>query len=321
MSPEPSVSVCIPCYNGDQFVGRTIESVLAQSFTNFELILVDDQSTDDTVSVLKSFSDPRIRLFLNEHNMGLGPSWKSALSQSTAKYVKLLCDDDLLHPDCLAKQVQLLEDPSHSEVVLAVCNRKVIDSNGRVILEKRLPFPCGRIDGATLVRKSIRWGANLVGEPAVGLFRRDALLRSTTWKATNSYYADLDLWTQLLVHGDAFLDPEFMASFRISPDAASSRFGFRQAAEFRSFARELRRNAQYRLSTLDFIRGYVLSFQWCLARNAFLKFHCWRGTSSHALKSQGQRPLASERSKTIAGIPDANPKLETHRFGKLVNHF
>ena len=323
MSSQPVVSVCIPCYNGAEFLARTLESVLAQIFTNFEVVLLDDKSTDATLSVIGTFTDPRIRLIRNEQNLGLALSWKKVLSQSKGTYVKLLCNDDVLLPECLAKQVNALENPSNARAVLAFCNRRVIDSNDEVVLERRLPFPPGLVKGSTLIRQSVRRGTNLIGEPAVGLFRRDALNKTVMWDASNAYYSDLALWAQLLRHGDAFHDPEYLAGFRISRGAASTRIGFGQAAPFRSLARTLRKDPCYRISSFDVIAGYVLSFHWCLARNLFINFHCRRA----ARKQITALPLPGRpRSQHIDGGPEVSERQlwpaarQTHGNEDFVAH-
>jgi hypothetical protein len=187
-----------------------------------------------------------------------------------------LCEDDVLHPECLAQQAKVLENPSNSGVVLAVCNRKVINAQDQVILSRRFPFRSGVVNGATLVRKSVRWGSNLIGEPAVAMFRRTALGQTTLCDVSNPYLSDLSLWAQLLKHGDAFLDKQYLAAFRISRTATSSRIGRGQAAAFRRFVRTLRKDPRYRITSLDAIIGYALSFQWCLIRNRFIKLHCSR---------------------------------------------
>ena len=283
MSQRPLISVCIPCYNGSKFIGRTIESVLAQTFTDFELLLVDDKSSDDTVSIIRGFTDRRINFRQNDRNLGLALNWHEVLSQSVGKYVKLLCEDDILHPNCLAFQKEILEDPSNSSVVLAVCNRNVINSHGRVILSRRLPFVSGKVSGNTLVRKSVCWGSNLIGEPVVGLFRREAWAGIVMPDALNPYLADLWLWAQLLKKGDAFVDPRFLASFRISSGAVSSKVGLRQAAYFHSFAKSLRQDSFYRITRLDESMGFALSMQWCLLRNLFIRWHSRRFVQARSL--------------------------------------
>src|SRR5690242_1647265 len=110
MSSQPLVSVCVPCYNGAHFIGATIESVLSQTFEDFELIIVDDHSTDETVEIVQAFTDSRIRFSRNRENLGMGANWNHVLSLGLGKYVKLLCEDDLIHDECLERQVSLLED-------------------------------------------------------------------------------------------------------------------------------------------------------------------------------------------------------------------
>jgi glycosyltransferase involved in cell wall biosynthesis len=270
MATQPLISICIPSYNSERFIACTLESVLSQSFTDFEIIIVDDKSTDGTVSVIKKFSDARIRFIQNEGNLGIGGNWNKVLSCPEGKYVKLLCGDDVLYPECLARQVRVLESPANAAVALAVCGSNVIDANNKIILRRRFPLPAGGISGGRLIRKSIRWGSNLIGEPAVGLFRRQALSQEGISQSSNPYLIDLSLWADLLKHGGAFIDPECLAGFRISGQAASARIGSRQAACFRSFIRAIRRDQFYHANMLDSMLGSVLSFQWCLLRNMFI---------------------------------------------------
>jgi len=273
MSVRPLVSVCIPCYNGAEFLGRTIGSVLGQGFTDFELVLADDKSTDRTVSVIRSFKDPRIKLIQNQTNLGLASNWTHVLSQSVGKYVKLLCEDDLLHPDCLKRQVAVLENPANSQVVLAICNRTIINDRDEVVLDRKLRSPSGLVDGPSLIRKSVQRGTNLIGEPAVGLFRREALNLSTGLDANNPYLSDLALWAMLLRKGDAFLDADCLAAFRLSPTAASTKIGWAQAACFRRFARGLLQDRCFGITRFDVLSAYILSLNWCLFRNLFIRFH------------------------------------------------
>ena len=288
MSQQPLISVCIPCYNGAEFLGRTLESVLAQTFTDFEVVLADDKSTDDTASVVGGYRDPRIKFTRNERNLGLGFNWNLVLSRSTGKYVKLLCEDDLLHPECLARQVETLENNARTKVVLAICNRKVINEKDRIVLSRGHLFGSGIVNGAALIRRSIRWGSNLIGEPVVGLFRKEILERTRMCDPNNAYVTDLSLWAELLKHGDAFLDQEYLAAFRISHGAATARIGRSQAAAFRRFARTLGRDGFYGITSLDLLSAYAMSLQWCVVRNLFLWLHSSRSAlnMNHAATSK-----------------------------------
>src|SRR5579862_4317180 len=213
MNSTPLISVCIPAYNGAEFIAHTIQSVLNQSFVDFELIVSDDRSSDDTVSIIKAFSDRRIKLIENAENLGLGGNWNRVLSLGLGKYVKLLCEDDLLHPQCLERQLQVLEHPVNKGVVLTLCARNVINERSQVILKPRRPRITGVVKGSKLITGSIRAGTNLIGEPAVGLFRREAMRKNEMCDPDNAFLSDLGLWSELLKWGDAFVDPACLEAF------------------------------------------------------------------------------------------------------------
>ena len=271
MSSQPLISVCIPCYNGGAFIADTVHSVLTQSLADFELVVVDDASSDDTMAVLEQVQDSRIRLIRNEQNVGMGNNWNLAVSHSRGKYVKLLCGDDVLYPYCLERQALALESPENTRAVLAICDREVINSQGKVVLRRKVPIGRGLVSGAKLIRTSIRYGSNIIGEPVTGLFRRAVLDQGVRFRPDNPYCIDLAFWTDVLRHGQACVQPERLAAFRISTSAVSARIGFRQAQAFRRFARGLHRDPAYRVNKLDLAMACLLSFQWCVLRNLFLK--------------------------------------------------
>ena len=269
---QPLISICIPAYNSEAFIAATLESVLHQTHCNLEIIITDDRSTDGTLPVIKRFSDPRIRLIQNEANLGLGGNWNKAVSCATGTYVKLLCADDLVYPDCLRRQMEALEDPSHSRAVMAVCNTDVINANGQVVYRRRLRCRPGLVNGRQLIRRCVRWGTNLVGEPAAGLFRREVLSRAGMFDPGNPYVIDLAFWAGLLRHGDAFVDEGRLAAFRISAGAMSTKLARQQAASFRRFIGDMCADPFYRASSLDAVLGRLLSFQWWILRNLLINF-------------------------------------------------
>lgn len=295
MSSQPLVSVCIPCYNGARFIASTLESVLAQSLKDFELLLSDDHSSDATVSIIEKFADPRIRLVRNPVNLGLGPNWNRVLSLAKGKYVKLLCEDDLLHPRCLERQVAVLEEQSNASVCLAICNREVINAAGKKVFGGRRGWIRGRVSGPALVKKCLRVGSNIIGEPAVGLFRREALPQTGVCDPDNAYLSDLYLWSAILKQGDAFIEPEVLASFRISRGAATASIGLRQPAFFRAFARGLRRDAFYRVSGLDLACAYLFSLPWCLLRNVLLRLQPDSGFAPPQSANNSAKQVLSEQ--------------------------
>lgn len=115
-SNHPYVSVLVPVYNAAPFIAATIQAVLAQTFENFELILLDDASTDNSAEIIKKFTDPRITFVQNKHNLGISASRNKLASLARGKYVAVLDHDDLCLPQRLETQVNFLD--THPEIAM-----------------------------------------------------------------------------------------------------------------------------------------------------------------------------------------------------------
>mgnify|MGYP000992356364 FL=1 len=139
---KPLVSIMMPAYNAGKYIRRAIQSVLVQTYENWELIIVDDCSTDNTYEIVANYKDPRIRILRHEQNMGVGPSRNDALSASRGQWVTVLDADDQWLPerlDRLMKETERREDLFLSDLVTMCFDRdgslipwKVIDASGLV---------------------------------------------------------------------------------------------------------------------------------------------------------------------------------------------
>jgi glycosyltransferase involved in cell wall biosynthesis len=130
MNPTPLVSIGLFVYNGERFIDETVQSLLCQTFTDFELIISDNASTDRTGEIAQGYAqrDPRIRYYRSAKNMGAGWNVRRIYELATGKYFKQAAADDLLEPEFLARCVAALEhDPG---CVLAYAATKEIDENG-----------------------------------------------------------------------------------------------------------------------------------------------------------------------------------------------
>ena len=132
-------------------------------------------------------------------------------------------------------------------------------------------MPSGLNGGKELIRNCVRWGANLIGEPVVGLFKRDVLSKSGMFDPANPYMIDLAFWAELLKHGDAFMEQRRLAAFRISANSVSAKLGLKQAAYDRSFFRKMRADPFYRATLPDVVSGYFFAFPRCILRNFLIK--------------------------------------------------
>lgn len=184
--PEITVLLCV--YNGAAHLREAIESVLLQSFTDFELLIIDDGSTDTTPDIVKSMCDRRIRSIRHNTNRGLITRLNEGLAEAAGRYIARMDADDLCHRERLDRQFQFLEE--HPEVGVVGSAVRIIDANGRgrivyqypeahEVIDWVMPFVC------PLVHPSI-------------MMRRD-LVRSVGGYSAGAMHAeDYDLWERLL---------------------------------------------------------------------------------------------------------------------------
>ena len=139
MSGAPKVTVFIPVYNRERYIGAAIDSILAQSFADFELLLIDDGSTDQSLAAMRSYADPRIRIVCNEHNCGIPHTRNKGLALARGEYIALLDSDDLAHPKRLKKQVAFLDH--HPDYAQVGSWGQEVDEQGRLLKKvKRQPI-------------------------------------------------------------------------------------------------------------------------------------------------------------------------------------
>ena len=129
MNSHILVSVCIPCYNAEKTIEKTILSVLNQTYSNIEIIICDNKSTDHTVQIIHSISDSRLKLYKNETNIGIVLNFQKSLSYATGQYVKMLCADDIISLDCIEKQLNAFIKNKDKNISIVVSEKEVINEN------------------------------------------------------------------------------------------------------------------------------------------------------------------------------------------------
>jgi len=130
---KPQVSIGLPVYNGENYLKEAIDSILAQTFTDFELIISDNASTDKTPGICREYAakDPRIRYYRNEKNQGASWNFNNVFKLSTGEYFKWAAHDDLIAPDYISKCVEVLD--KDNTIILCSSRVQFIDKNGDVI--------------------------------------------------------------------------------------------------------------------------------------------------------------------------------------------
>lgn len=223
LSPVATVSVCIPTYNAERHIEATIDSVRRQTYTKWELIVVDDCSTDRTRAVVQSVhaksEDPRMRLHVNPSRLGMARNWNRALSLATGEFAKILCHDDELSPDCLEAQVKAIQD--NPQVCLVTCGRTIVNARGAKLFVRRSLKADGIYAGRRFIRHCVGAGTNVIGEPSAVLLRRATLQKTGMFRESVVYYTDLDLWLRLLLHGDLYFISASKVMFRVHPRSAT----------------------------------------------------------------------------------------------------
>jgi GT2 family glycosyltransferase len=200
------VTVLMAVYNDAEFVVEAVESVLGQSFSDFELLVVDDRGTDGSCDRVRAIGDRRIRVIANDANLGLTRSLNRGLDEATGRYVARMDADDVAWPDRLARQVVYLD--AHPEVVALGGACRLIDTAG---LEKGWMRP--PTDDC-----AIRWTSlfdNPFAHPTVTLRRAVLEARGLRYDPTFRTAQDYDLWIRLLAHGRGANLAEPVLSYRL----------------------------------------------------------------------------------------------------------
>lgn len=131
MSDRPFFSICIPCYNHGAYIGQTIQSVLDQDFDDFEIVVADNASPDNSREVVKRFDDPRIRLIENRYNIGFAPNLQQVTRHACGRFFNLLSSDDLMNPGALRTYAGLIEQhPEHIDRLVLMSQAWEVDGEG-----------------------------------------------------------------------------------------------------------------------------------------------------------------------------------------------
>lgn len=238
----PLVTVLLPVYNSAPFLKETLDSIFAQSWEHFELLAIDDASTDGSLDILRSITDPRLRLVAHGSNQGLIASLNEGLSLARGRYVARMDGDDLMHPERLAQQVEHLEQ--HPELALVASFVEYINTDGEVTgtwsVDRATP------DEASVAAMLPR--TNCLAHPTV-MLRREAL-GDLRYDPRQQGAEDWDLWLRMRSRGLRLGKlPEALLQYR---QHAASMMGIQKMAV--SYERRLMRT-RWRFLTGEWAKG------------------------------------------------------------------
>ena len=227
----PAISVCIPTFNGDRTIEETLRSVLNQTFSDFEIVICDDSSTDKTLQIVAQFDDSRIIVSKFEKASNPAANWNRAVRLCRGQYVKVMGQDDVLYPQCLEMEMRTFTKYSDSAPVFVFSNRDIILESGfklkRSNLFRRTGFQS--VGRNKALRSVLRSGRNTIGEPVAVTMRRETFEKTRGFEG--SYVVDLAMWFDLLEYGSAVKNHQVLSAFRISRSSWSFRLRKSQARQ------------------------------------------------------------------------------------------
>jgi glycosyltransferase involved in cell wall biosynthesis len=204
----PKVSVVSAAYNHEKYVTEAIQSVLEQTFDDFELIVTDDNSTDATVEKIRQFNDPRLKLLCNETNQGCSPTYNRSFANSSGEYIAWLDTDDAYNKNLLATLVDYLEQNPSTLGVFGLA--QIIDGQSESIDEwSSIGVNANRFELLRLLFQRHRPFCN-----QAGLVRRSVVEQLGHMAPEFGQSHDSSLWMRILFRGDLVVIPEFVLRYR-----------------------------------------------------------------------------------------------------------
>jgi len=268
---KKEVSICIPTYNSEKYILTTVKSILDQSYKNFILYIIDDNSQDGTIKILKKLKDKRIKIYLQKQNKGIFENLNECLKKAKSPYLKIVCADDILEPDSITKQVNILE--RHSNVVLVYNASKIIDKNGRVIARRNCFNRDRLVNGGVLINKILKTGRNPLGEPASIMLRQNVLKKNNLkFSKSFQYIGDLDLWINILKFGNGYFINSYLNSFRLHKGSSTVRLFNQGMKEHLRLVYKYKE--EFNLSSIDLFVIKLRLFIYFIIKTFFLNIFC-----------------------------------------------
>lgn len=212
--PNHKLSVCIPTYNGANYLAETLTSVIEQTWADFELIIVDDCSADATETIIKSFADSRIKFYRNQARLGLVGNWNRCLELAGGHYICLFHQDDVMMPENLAQKVDLLDHNPHVGMVYSEVLQ--IGPTGELI---RAGWPIKPPPDQTGIHSGLKFfktqllSSNTVSCPSV-VARRACYEKLGGFDPRLPFTADWEMWLRLALFYDIAYLPTPLIKYR-----------------------------------------------------------------------------------------------------------
>lgn len=232
---QPLVSVVVPVFNGLPHLTALVDSLLAQSYPNLEIVFSEGGGSDRSLSYLKTLDDPRITVIEQPQGTSAAENWTAASQAATGEFTKLICQDDLLYPEAVEQQVDDLRH--HPSAVMATASRDIVDASGATVFRNRglSGLKGDVVSGNTAIRECYLRGTNVMGEPLAVLFRTEALQSHLPWLDDNPLMLDLSMYQKVAPRGDVALRRNSVGAFRVSSSSWSTNLAKEQVEQTREW--------------------------------------------------------------------------------------
>jgi glycosyltransferase involved in cell wall biosynthesis len=206
---KPLITVLMPAYNAEKYIGEAITSVLDQTFTDFELLIINDGSTDATVKIIEHFTDPRIRL-INQNNQGIAAALNIGLLNAKAGIIARFDADDICMPERLMIQYNFLN--THPDYVLTGTDTMYIDKDGVFVFT--LTYPAYADEEIRALPSEICAFSHVTV-----LYRKDAVIKAGMYDTNAHTFEDHLLWHKIMKQGKVCNIPEALVKVRFNPES------------------------------------------------------------------------------------------------------
>ena len=231
---RPLVSICIPTFNGEEWLRNCLNSALHQTYDHLEILILDDVSTDDTVSIARTFRDERIRISVNPRNRGLVGNWNECIRLAQGSLIKLLFQDDTLYPECIEKMLGMFAADPHLGLVFARRDI-VVEPDAPAELARQLVANYSEPHLKFAALRKVTSGRQLfaehlgkelysscIVEPPSTLIRKTVFQELGLFNTRLHQICDIEMWLRIMFYYDIGFVDEKLLSYRFHGQAATA---------------------------------------------------------------------------------------------------
>lgn len=257
---EVSVSIVTAVYNGEKYLSQTLDSVLRQTFDDFELVVIDDASTDGTADILRKYAerDGRIKVYRNEQNLRLARSLNRGVSLAEGKYIARLDADDICMPNRLEKQYDFMEN--NPDIGVSFCKFFALRDG------ELMPCGLGRRRDPESVKAMLPFFCPVLHP---GVIARSDVMKKYSYDGSRTCTEDIDLWTRMTLDGVKIAcDGEYLMQYRLHGGSITSTSRERQEREVLEIESNFYEKTLFRMDEKEkefYIKGVYFREKCCLS--------------------------------------------------------